>query len=215
MSATSEICPASLGELSTLNTGIGREMLWVLIPFVRTKSLSMKLPVAPESKSALTECTSLVSVVPISIGRMIDVPRVSRVLVESRLGSLFSHLGLRGRGILTGGEREIGGASIGSRISILTSSTSNTANLLASSDRGALFASRVKQNPPPGRSQLPLLLLHLSRPSNLQSILPVAPQLISGHLDGGNSPLRDDWALRIDNILTEVQGASSGWCPRP
>ena len=33
----------------------------------------MKLPVAPESKSALTECTLLVSVVLISIGRMIDV----------------------------------------------------------------------------------------------------------------------------------------------
>jgi len=33
-----------------LNTGMGQEMLWVLIPFVQTKSLSMKLPVAPESK---------------------------------------------------------------------------------------------------------------------------------------------------------------------
>jgi len=78
-------CLASLGEPSTLNTGMGREMFQVLIPFVRTKSLSMKLPVAPESKSALTECTSLVSVVPISIGRMIDVLRVSRVLAESCL----------------------------------------------------------------------------------------------------------------------------------
>jgi len=150
-----------------LNTGIRREMLRVLIPFVRTKSLSMKLPVAPESKSALMECTSLVSVVPISIGRTIDVLQASRVLAENRLGSLFSHLGLRGRGVLTGGEGEIGGASIGSRISVLTSSTSNTANLLTSGDRGALFAGRAKQNPPPGRSQLPLLLLHPSRPSNL------------------------------------------------
>jgi len=79
-------------------------MFQVLIPFVRTKSLSIKLPVAPESKSALTECTSLVSVVPISIGRMIDVPRALRVLTESRLGSLFSHLGLRGRAVLTGAE---------------------------------------------------------------------------------------------------------------
>jgi len=77
-----------------LNTSMGQEMFQVLIPFVRTKSLSMKLPIAPESKSALTECTSLVSVVPISIGRMIDIPRASRVLVESRLGSLFSHFGL-------------------------------------------------------------------------------------------------------------------------
>ena len=56
-----------------MNTSMGREMLWVLMPFVRTKSLFMKLLVAPESKSALTECTSLVSVVPISISRAIDV----------------------------------------------------------------------------------------------------------------------------------------------
>ena len=62
--------------------------------FRMDKSLSMKLPVAPESKSTLTECTSLVSVVPISIGRTIDVPRVSRVLAVSCLGSFFSHLGL-------------------------------------------------------------------------------------------------------------------------
>ena len=60
-----------------------------------------------------------------------------------------------------------GGAFIGSRISVLTSSTSNTVNLLTSSDRGVLFASCAKQNPPLGRSQLPLLLLHPSRPSNL------------------------------------------------
>jgi len=124
-------------------------------------------------------------------------------------------LGLRGRAVPTGAEGERGGASIGSQTSVLTSSTSNTANLLTSSDRGALFAGHVKQNPPPGRSQLPLLLLHLSRPLNLRSILPVAPRLTSGHLDGGDSPLRDDWALRIDNILAEVQDASSRWCPRP
>jgi len=37
-------------------------------------------------------------------------------------------------------EGERGSASIGSRISILTSSTSNTVNLLTSSDRGALSA---------------------------------------------------------------------------
>ena len=104
--------------------------------------------------------------------------------------------------------------SIGSRISVLTFSTSNTANLLTSSDRGALFAGRAKQNPPLGRSQLPLLLLHFSRPSNLQSILPVAPQLTSGRLDGGDSPSQDGWALRIDNIPTEVWGASSRRCPR-
>jgi len=86
---------------------------------------------------------------------------------ESRLGSFFSHLGLRGRAVLTEAEGERRSASIGSRISVLTSSMSNTANLLTSSDQGALFAGYTKQNPSPGRSQLSLLLLHLSRPSNL------------------------------------------------
>jgi len=57
-----------------LYTSMGREILWVLIPFVWKKSLSMKLPVALESKSALMECTSLVSVVLISIRRIMDVP---------------------------------------------------------------------------------------------------------------------------------------------
>ena len=112
-------------------------------------------------------------------------------------------------------DRRRGGASIGSQTSVLTSSTSNTANLLTSSNRGVLFAGHVRQNPPLGRSQLLLLLLHLSRPLNLRSILPVASRLASGHPDGGDSPLRDDWALCIDNILAGVQGASSRQCPRP
>ena len=50
----------------------------------------MKLPIAPESKSALTEYTLLVSVVLTSIGRMIDVPQASRVLTESCLGNLLA-----------------------------------------------------------------------------------------------------------------------------
>jgi len=50
----------------------------------------MKLPVAPESKSTLMECISLVSVVLTSIGRMIDVPQASRVLMESRLGNILT-----------------------------------------------------------------------------------------------------------------------------
>ena len=41
---TSEICPASLGEPSTLKTGILRERVRVFIPFEWTKSLPMKLP---------------------------------------------------------------------------------------------------------------------------------------------------------------------------
>ena len=123
-------------------------MLRVLMPFVRTKSRSMKLSVAPESKSALTECISLVSVVLTSIRRMINVPRASRVLTESCLGNLFSHFGFRGCVVLSGSEGERRGVSIGSQTSVLTSSTSNTANLLTSSDWGTLFAGCAKQNPP-------------------------------------------------------------------
>jgi len=74
----------------------------------------MKLPVAPESKSALTKCTSLVSVVLTSIGRMIDVLRASRVLTESRLGNLFSYFGFQGCVVLSGSEGERRGVSIGS-----------------------------------------------------------------------------------------------------
>jgi len=83
-----------------------------------------------------------VSVVLTSIGRMIDVPQVSKILTESRLGNLFSYFGFRGCVVLSGVVEEREGASIGSHISVLTSSTSNTANLLTSSDRGALFTSR-------------------------------------------------------------------------
>ena len=49
----------------------------MFIPFEQTKSLSMKLPVAPESRRALTEWSSLVSVVPISTGRRREVPHAS------------------------------------------------------------------------------------------------------------------------------------------
>ena len=53
----------------------------------------MKLPVTPESKIVLTECTSLVLVVLISIGRMMDVLQASRVLAESRLNNLLFYFG--------------------------------------------------------------------------------------------------------------------------
>jgi len=81
-----------------------------------------------------------------SIGRMIDVPQASRMLTESHLGSLFSHFGFWGCAVLSKAEEERGGTSIGSRISVLTSSTSNTANLLTSSDWGTPFAGHAKQN---------------------------------------------------------------------
>jgi len=54
--------------------------------------------------------------------------------MESRLGNLFSYFGFWGCTVLSGVERERRGVSIGSWISVLTSSTSNTANLLTSSN---------------------------------------------------------------------------------
>ena len=185
-------------------------MLWVLIPFVQMKSRSMKLPIAPESKSALTECTSLVSVVLTSIGRMINVLQASRVLTESRLDNLFSHFGFRGCAVLFGAEGERGGASIGSWISVLTSSMSNTANLLTSSDRGVLFASRAKQNSSPGLNKPLLPLLHPSEPLNLQSISPFALQLTSRRPNSGGSPSQDDWPLYTNSNLAEVKSMFSG-----
>ena len=87
---TSEICPASLGEPSTLKTGMLCERVRVFIPFERTKSLSMKLLVAPQSRRALMEWSSLVSVVPISTSKRREVPHASKALIERSLGSLFS-----------------------------------------------------------------------------------------------------------------------------
>ena len=196
-------------------TGMGREILRVLMPFVRTKSQSMKLPIALESKSALTECTSLVSVVLTSIGRMIDVPRASRVLTESRLGNLFSHFGFRGCVVLSGSEGERRSASIGSWTSVLTSSTFNTANLLTSSDQGALFASRAKKNPPLGLNKPFLPLLHPLELSNLQSIPPFVPRLTSRRPNSRGSPSQDGWPLCTNSNLAEVRSVFSGLRLRP
>ena len=167
----------------------------------------MKLSVALESKSALIECTSLVSVVLTSIGRMIDVPQASRVLTESHLDNLFSHFGFWGCVVLSGLEGERKGASIGSRTSVLTSSTSNTANLLTSSDQGALFVSRTKQNPSPRLNKPLLPLLYPLEPSNLQSIPLFAPRLTSRCPNGGGSPSQDSWLLHtrpLDQCLQVV-----------
>ena len=126
MSMTSEICPALLGEPSTLKTGMLCERVQVFIPFEQTKSLSMKLPVAPQSRRALTEWSLLVSVVPISTGRSREVPHTSRALIEKSLGSLFSHLGLRSRAETRGIE---GSASTSLLSIVLGSSIVNTVNL--------------------------------------------------------------------------------------
>jgi len=143
----------------------------VFIPFEWTKSLSMRLPVAPQSRRASTECSSLVFVVPISTGRSKEVPRASKALIERSLGSLFSYLGLWS-GAETRGIR--GGASTSSLSIVLGFSIVNTVNLFTS-DRGALIAGRATQNPlPPGDKTLPSGL-HLLTPTDLQSTPPTAP----------------------------------------
>ena len=175
----------------------------------------MKLPVALESKRALTECISLVSVVLISIGRMIDVPQALRVLTESHLGNLFSYFGFWDCAVLSGAEGKRRGMSIGSQISVLTSSTSNIVNLLTSRDWGALFAGCAKQNSPLGLNKPLLSLLHPSGPLNLQSIPPFALWLISRHPNGRSSPSQDSWPLRTSSNLTEVKSMFSGLCLCP
>ena len=137
-------------------------------------------------------------------------PRASRVLTESRLGNLFSHFGLQGCTVLSGAEGERGGVSIGSQISVLTFSTSNTVNLLTSSNRGALFAGHAKKNPSLGLNKPLLPLLHPLEPLNLQSIPPFAPRLTSGHPNGGGSPSQNGWPLRTNSNLTEVKSVFSG-----
>ena len=112
-------------------------------------------------------------------------------------------------------EGERGSASIGSRISILTSSMSNTVNLLTSSDWGALFAGCAKQNPPPGLSKPLLSLLYPSGPLNLQSVPPFALWLASGHPNGRGSLSQDGWLLHSDSNLAEVKSMFSGLRLRP
>ena len=148
------------------------ERVRVFIPFERTKSLSMKLPVTPLSKRALTEWSSLVSVVPISTGKSKEVPHASKALIERSLGSLLSHLGLQSRV----GVREVrGGASTSSLSIVLESSIVNIVNLFTG-DRGALIASHVTQNPlPPLENKTLRLEPHPSMPTNLQSAPPVVP----------------------------------------
>jgi len=55
----------------------------------------MKLLVALQSRRALMEWSSLMSVVPISTGRSKEVPCASKALIERSLDNLFFHLDLR------------------------------------------------------------------------------------------------------------------------
>ena len=169
---TSEICPVSFREPSILKTGMLHERVQVFIPFKQTKSLLMKLLVASQSRKVLMEWSSLVFMVPTSTSRSKEVPRVSKVLIEKSLGSLFSYLGLWS-GAVTGGLE--GGASTSSLSIVLGSSIVNTVNLFTG-DRSALIASCVTQNPPLPGNQTLLMELHLSMLTNLQSTLPTVPR---------------------------------------
>jgi len=118
------------------------------------------------------------SIVPIFTGRSREVPHVSKALIKrsldslfSHLDSLFSHLGLQSGAKMRG----IGGGASTSSLSIvLESSIVNTVNLFTG-NWGILIAGHTVQNPlPPGDKTL-LLELHLSMPTDLQSIPPAAP----------------------------------------
>ena len=163
MSTTLEICLASLGEPSTLKTRMLYKRVRVFIPFEQTKSLSIKLPVAPQSRRALTEWSSLVSVVPISTSRSREVSRTSKMLIEKSLDSLFSHLGLRSRAVA---RRLRGCVSTSSLSIVLGSSIVNTVNLFTG-DRGVLITGCIMQNLPLPGDQTPLTELHLSMSTNL------------------------------------------------
>ena len=142
----------------------------MFIPFKQTKSLLMRLPVALQSKRASMECNSLMSIVPIFTGRSREVPHVSKALIKRSLGSLFSHLGLQSEAETRGiGE----GASTSSLSIVLRSSIVNTVNLFTG-DRGALIAGCATQNPFPLGDKPLLSELHLSTPTDLQSIPPTA-----------------------------------------
>ena len=137
----------------------------MFIPFEWTKSLSMKLPVAPLSKRALTEWSSLVSVVLISTGRSKEVPRASKALIERSLGSFLSHLGLWS-GTGTRGMRS--GVFTSSLSIVLGSSIVNIVNLFTG-DQGALTAGCATQNsPPPPRNKTLQSELHPSMLTSLQ-----------------------------------------------
>ena len=130
MSTTSEISPALFGELSTLKTGIGHEIVQVFSPLKQTKSQSIKLPIALLSRRASTEWSSLVSVVLSSTTSHREVLYTSNTLVESWIGSLLSHFGLWEKGLCLGAEG--GGVSIGLLSSVLVS-ISSTVNLFTGS----------------------------------------------------------------------------------
>ena len=161
----------------------------------------MKLPVALQSKRALTEWSSLVSVVSISTGRSRKVPCISKVLIEKSLGSLFSHLGLWSRV----GTRGLGsGVSTSSLSIVLGFSIVNTVNLFTG-DQGTLIAGCVTQNPPLPENKTPLMELHLSMPTDLQSTPSAVPRWVGRHPYGGDSLRLNDLCFHIGNILIKAR----------
>ena len=145
----------------------------MFIPFDQMKSLSMKLPVALLSKKALTEWSSLVSVVPISTGRSKKVPHASKALIERSLGSLLSHLGLQSG---AGGRGRRDGVSTSSLSIVLESSIVNTVNLFTGS-WGTHVTGCTMQNPLPLPEDKTLQSEpHPSLPTNLQSAPSTVPR---------------------------------------
>ena len=75
----------------------------------------------------------MVSVVRTSMGRMRNALQAFNMLAESCLGSFLSYFGLWTGALVSGLERK-GGASIGSSILVLLSSTASTLNLFTGND---------------------------------------------------------------------------------
>ena len=146
MFITSNICPALLEELSTLKTSMDQEIVWVLISLKWTKSQSIKLLVAPQSRSVLTEWSLLVLVVLISTSRTKNVLYVSRALAKSCLGNCFFHFGFQEVVLTIGAEKE-GNVFAGSLSFVLISSILSTVNLFIGSTWGTSFTSHSTQNP--------------------------------------------------------------------
>jgi len=187
------------------------ERVQVFIPLEQTKSLLMRLSVAPQSKRALTKWSLLVSIVPISTGRSKEVPRMSKALIKRSLGSLFSYLSLWSG---AGTKRVRDGVSISSLSIVLGSSIVNTVNLFTG-NQGALITSHAMQNPLLLGNKFLLLELYLSMPTDLQSASPIAPRWINGHPCSEDSLGLDGLCFRIGNIPTEARTlfSYSRWRP--
>ena len=167
----------------------------------------MRLPVALQSRRALTECSSLMSVDPISTGRSREVPCVSKALITRSLGSLFSYLGLRSRAETRG----IGDSASTSSLSIvLGSSIVNTVNLFTS-DQGTLIAGCATQNPFPLGGKTLLSELHLSTPTDLQSTPSAALWWVDRCPCGGDNPRLHGSRLHIGSILAVTPQANFLW----